>query len=211
MRHAHQNIGRLVQPRDCTRLTDTLRAGIKVGVDNDAFKRGVVDLPRFHTMLGGVRASIAELSAPDVSPSALENLLWVVVPDVPGDAGATLRNFEDMHPELADLPLAFAIQPGAGDSGIPFAAPNLRALFLAGPRRYKESSEVAEIADAAKARGLWLHGAPCNSRERARLLASLGCDSFDGTGASMYPSLIPEYLAWTESTRARPPRRRRSV
>ncbi len=37
--HSHRNLGRLVQPRDCARLRDTLEAGVKVGVDNDAFTR----------------------------------------------------------------------------------------------------------------------------------------------------------------------------
>jgi hypothetical protein len=69
-------------------------------------------------------------------------------------------------------------------------------LFLAGSNSYKESKEMAEIAAAGKAHGLWLHGAPCNGQRRARLFASLGCDSFDGTGASKFPALIPHYLRW---------------
>jgi hypothetical protein len=195
--HAHKNLGRMVQPRDCARLTETLEAGFKVAVDNDAFARGV-DLARFEQMLDAVRQAIAALSAPGASPDALANLLWVVVPDVPGDAHTTLANFQAMSEAMADLPLAFAVQPGAADAGLPFDAPNLRCLFLAGPRPYKESREMAEIAAVGKARGLWLHGAPCNAAERARLFASLGCDSFDGTGASKYPGLIPEYLRWSE-------------
>jgi hypothetical protein len=197
--HNHRNLGRLVQPRDCARLRATLEAGVKVGVDNDAFTRGV-NLPEFHQMLAALRTTLTDLRAPGSPRGAAENLLWVVVPDVPGDADATRRNFETMNASLLDLPVAFAIQPGAARAGLPFDAPNLRCLFLAGPREYKESAEMAEIAAAGKARGLWLHGAPCNSLERARLFVDLGCDSFDGTGASRFPALIPDYLSWSELT-----------
>ncbi len=158
-------------------------------------------------MVAAVRATLTDLRAPGASHGAAENLLWVVVPDVPGDAHATRRNFETMNASLLDLPVAFAIQPGAALAGIPFDAPNLRCLFLAGPRAYKESAEMADIAAAGKARGLWLHGAPCNSLERARLFADLGCDSFDGTGASRFPALIPDYLSWSELTVGNPERR----
>jgi hypothetical protein len=34
----HPNIGRLLQPRDFSRLRDTLDAGYKVGVDNDGYQ-----------------------------------------------------------------------------------------------------------------------------------------------------------------------------
>lgn len=194
-KHSHRNLGRLVQPRDCTRLRDTLEAGVKVGVDNDAYTRRV-NLPAFRELVGAVRRTLKEVR----TPQAAGNLLWVVVPDVPGDAHATARNFGAMNVELSDLPVAFAVQPGAAQAGIPFDAPNLRCLFLAGPRHYKESREMARIAAAGKARGLWLHGAPCNSLERARLFAELGCDSFDGTGASRFPALIHDYLRWSEVT-----------
>jgi hypothetical protein len=46
---------------------------------------------------------------------------------------------------------------------------------------------------------LLIHGARCNSGKRARYFASIGCDSFDGTGASMFPKLLPEYLEWAAS------------
>jgi hypothetical protein len=36
--HHHPNIGRLLQPKDFSRLADTLAAGYKVGIDNDGWK-----------------------------------------------------------------------------------------------------------------------------------------------------------------------------
>jgi hypothetical protein len=190
----HPNIGRLLQPRDFSRLRDTLDAGYPVGIDNDGYQG--VDFPAFDRMLANIRQAIAGGPVDRCDGPLPPNLLWVLVPDVPRDAKATRQNFDALHASMGDLPVAYAIQDGAGEHGIPFDAPNLTALFLAGSPDYKESSEMAEIAADAKARGLWLHGAPCNGERRARLFASLGCDSFDGTGASKFPALIPRYLRW---------------
>ena len=74
------------------------------------------------------------------------NLLWVVVPDFVANARDTYAQFQWLHPLMADLPLAFAVQDGRGDVGIPWGAPGLRCLFLAGSDRYKLSAEMAEIA-----------------------------------------------------------------
>jgi hypothetical protein len=221
--HNHPNIGRLLQPRDFSRLSDTLAAGYMVAIDNDGYHG--VDFDRFARMLATVRDELwgelptygqlcqdAGLGWPthnEGEPSPLgprppipgpvpTNLLWVVVPDVVANAEKTYRYFQWLHVSMADLPLAFAVQDGAGDVGIPWDAPSLRCLFLAGSDTYKMSSEMAEIAAAAKKRGLWIHAGRCNSEKRARHFASIGCDSFDGTGASKWPSRIPEYLAWTE-------------
>jgi hypothetical protein len=147
-------------------------------------------------MLANIREAITGYPTRYCQQPSPTNLLWVLVPDVPRDARATRENFDALHESMGDLNVAYAVQDGAGDHGIPFDAPNLRALFLAGSNDYKESREMADIAAAAKARGLWLHGAPCNGERRARLFASLGCDSFDGTGASKFPALIPRYLRW---------------
>lgn len=190
----HPNIGRLLQPRDFSRLRDTLDGGYKVGIDNDGYQG--VDFARFDRMLANIREAITGDPTRHCQQPSPTNLLWVLVPDVPRDAKATRENFDALHESMGDLPVAYAVQDGAGDHGIPFDAPNLRALFLAGSNDYKESREMADIAVTAKAHGLWLHGAPCNGEKRARLFASLGCDSFDGTGASKFPALIPRYLRW---------------
>jgi hypothetical protein len=220
--HDHPNIGRLLQPRDFSRLGDTLAAGYNVALDNDGFNG--VDFQRYSQMIASVRTTIfgelptmsqliqhagypwpnsSEPSQPHplgdpplISPPAPANLLWVVVPDVVADARRTYEYFEWLHPLVADLPLAFVLQDGAGDVGVPFGAPGLRCLFIGGSDRFKESAEAAEIVAHGKCLGLWIHGGRCNSSRRARYFASIGCDSFDGTGASMFPKHIPRYLAW---------------
>lgn len=223
--HDHPNIGRLLQPRDFSRLGDTLAAGYSVAIDNDGYKG--VDFAKFARMLASIRGTLwGELPSsrqllqhagarwsparkgaephplgdpPSMLGTAPANFLWVVVPDVVADARETYTYFQWLHPTMCDLPLAYAVQDGSGDVGIPFDAPNLRCLFLAGSDRYKLSSEMAEIAAAGKARGLWIHGARCNSAKRTQHFASIGCDSFDGTGASMFPKKIPKYLEWASA------------
>lgn len=164
----HPNIGRLLQPRDFSRLRDTLDAGYKVGIDNDGYQG--VDFPRFDRMLANIRRAIAGEATVYCERPPPANLLWVLVPDVPRDAKATREHFDALHESMGDLPVAYAVQDGAGDHGIPFGAPNLSALFLAGSNKYKESREMAEIAAAAKAHGLWLHGAPCAGHAYSRPL-----------------------------------------
>jgi hypothetical protein len=223
--HHHPNLGRLLQPRDFSRLADTLAAGYSVAIDNDGYKG--VDFPKFARMLASIRRTLwGELPSsgqltlhaglgwpqpvnqtepnplgvpPPMLAPAPKNFLWVVVPDVVANARKTYGYFQWLHPMMCDLPLAYAVQDGSGEVGIPFGAPNLRCLFLAGSDRYKLSSEMAEIAAAGKARGLWIHGARCNSAKRTRHFASIGCDSTDGTGASMFPKKIPEYLEWASA------------
>ncbi len=224
-KHDHPNIGRLLQPRDFSRLGDTLAAGYGVALDNDGFNG--VDFERYARMIAGLRTTIFDAlptmrqlihyagypwphapdrcrpgplgPAPATPPSPPANLLWVVVPDVVADARKTYDYFHWLHPLIADLPLAYVLQDGAGDVGVPFGAPGLRCLFIGGSDRYKQSAEAAEIVAHGKRLGLWIHGGRCDSATRARYFASIGCDSFDGTGASMFPKHIPRYLAWASA------------
>lgn len=220
--HKHSNIGRLIQPHDFSRLADTLADGYRVAVDNGAYNTGNLDA--FARMISSIRAILDSdlpvlrrlprhhglptkqspdprqpnpFAEPPTKNAPPANLLWIVVPDVSGDAAHTFSNFQWLAPLLSDMPLAYAVQDGSGDVGIPFESPNLRCLFLAGSDDYRESEELAEIAAEGKRRGLWIHGAPCNAARRAAHFAALGCDSFDGTGASKWPSKIPTYLEWT--------------
>lgn len=234
---AHQgaNIGRLVQPHDFSRLIDTLAGGWHVGVDNGVYEGGEIDkfarmIDAIRRMLRGNSPSLRRLARhqglpvqvnadpdrpspfgepPMIAPPPA-NLLWVVVPDVAGDAAETYANFQWLAPLMRDLPLAYAVQDGAGDISIPFEHPNLRCLFLAGSDTYRQSGELAQIAAEGKRRGLLLHGAPCNSARRVAHFDRLGCDTFDGTGASRFPKLIPQYLQWASGSPAPSGSRRRA-
>jgi hypothetical protein len=212
---AANHLGRLARPRHIGRLRETLEAGFKVGVDNDAFSNW--SLPKFCQQVGHLEHALygrtlthSERIAP-LAPLGLDgtsiglppppqlapwhaNLLFVTVPDVPFDAAATARRFADWAPLLSHLPLALCIQDGAGDIGIPWGWPNLRAVFIAGSTAYKLSAEMAEICREGKRRGLHVHAGRVNSRRRIRYLLGLECvDSIDGTGFDRYRDT---HLGW---------------
>jgi hypothetical protein len=209
------HLGRLARPRHIGKLLETLDAGFKVGVDNDAFCNW--DLPAFVRQIGhieravfgrvlthaerisalaslGLDSSSMGLLPPAPLPPWHENLLFVTVPDVPFDAAATARRFAEWAPLLSHLPLALCVQDGAGDVGIPWSWPGLRCLFMAGSDAYKCSTEMAEICREGKRRGLWIHGGRVNSRRRIRYMLSLDCvDSIDGTG---FDKFRDTHLGW---------------
>ena len=202
-----KHLGRLARPRHIHKLRESLDAGFKVGVDNEAFCGWCLD--RFVDMVGQIELALygrvlthaerlaAALRASTGLPEFLQhlpalpprhaNLLFVTVPDTPFDAAATARQFADWAPLLSHLPLALCVQDGAGDIGIPWNWPGLRCLFMAGSDSYKLSTEMADICREGKKRGLWIHGGRVNSIRRIRYMKSLGCvDSIDGTGFDKY-------------------------
>lgn len=193
------HLGRLARPRHIGRLRETLAAGIKVGVDNDAFSSW--SLTRFCRQIGHIERAmygrtlthleritpLAPLGLdgaamglpPQPLPPWHENLLFVTVPDVPFDAAATARRFADWAPLLSHLPLALCVQDGAGDVGIPWGWPNLRALFMAGSTAYKLSDEMAAICREGKRRGLHLGwGLDEVSATNYQLVLSDGCSPY---------------------------------
>lgn len=210
------NLGRLARPRHIGRLRDTLDNGFKVGIDNDAFSdwsldRYCVQIGRIEEALYGRILTPYERIAPlatmppecwaaiGKAPSAPlpawhPNLLFVTVPDVPFDAKATLRRFGEWAGLVSHLPLAFCVQDGAADIGIPWDWPNLRCLFMAGSTAYKLSTEMADLCREGKRRGLWIHGGRVNTRRRIRYMLGLGCvDSIDGSGFDKFRDM---HLGW---------------
>jgi hypothetical protein len=114
-----------------------------------------------------------------------------------GDGQATLELFALWHPFLVHLPLAYVAQDDSERIGIPWDAPGLRAIFVGGSTAWKLGPGAAAVIRVAKHRGLWVHVGRVNSWRRARYFASLGADSFDGTGSSIgRDTNLPRYLRW---------------
>lgn len=195
------NLGRLARPRHCGKLRETLDAGFRVGVDNDAFSRW--DLPAFVRQVGALETAMwgapltwaqrvgpvfgSPWTTPEPVPDAHPNLLFVTVPDVPFDAHATARRWSEWAPLLSNFPLALCVQDGIGAVGVPWAWPGLACLFLAGSDEFKLSVEAAAVCREGKRRGLWIHAGRVNSRKRITYLHQLGfVDSFDGSGFDMF-------------------------
>lgn len=120
--------------------------------------------------------------------------LFVTLPDVVGDAVATLSLFYEWEPMVkgCGLPCAFVIQDGQDMASIPWE--RIQALFIGGTTEFKLGPQVREITREAKRRGLWVHMGRVNTLRRIRYARRIGCDSFDGSGYSRFQKKITRAL-----------------
>ncbi len=183
-------LGRLLTPRNGNSVGALFATGLPVAADNAAFTD--FDPAAFRRMLGRLRG---------------RPVLWVCAPDVVGDAAATLALFEVWEPEIRahGLPVALVAQDGLERLEAPWG--RIDALFLGGTTAWKLGPHAAALAREAKARGLWVHGGRVNTKKRFSHMASIGCDSVDGSGFSRFPDTrIPMAELWLEGVeRARAP------
>jgi hypothetical protein len=113
--------------------------------------------------------------AADLSP------LFMVLPDVPFDADATLRRFwYYRHRVDYGWPVAFVLQNGCERPGmIPWNAINV--VFIGGDTAWKVSHHALYLTWQAKDRGLYVHAGRVNSRRRMmRMKEMCEVDSCDG-------------------------------
>lgn len=98
----HPECGVFVQPRAGNSLEAIAASGRPWAADNDCFQG--LDVDAYWRML-------ERIARCDRS-----NLLWVVVPDVVGNAQETVNRWIEWHPQLEylDLPAAFVGQDGLG-------------------------------------------------------------------------------------------------
>ncbi len=102
--------------------------------------------------------------------------LWVVVPDVVGDAEATLNLWHEWKTRVQSFgfPLAFACQDGIEPKDVPLDA---ECAFIGGTTDWK-------IKNAHRFKGVCnlLHIGRVNSLVRLKWAHRIGADSIDGTG-----------------------------
>jgi hypothetical protein len=178
------HLGHLLTPSNGNRES-FLRTGLPFGVDNGAYSG--FDPDAFRRMLSWLR-------------NCTERCLWVVCPDVVGDAKATLTLFGQWHEEAAGAgaPVAFVGQDGAENVEIPWE--RFGCWFIGGSTRWKLSQESADLAVEAKRRGKWVHMGRVNSLRRLRAAFDMGCDSVDGSSMSMFgDKYIHTFCRWIDS------------
>jgi hypothetical protein len=176
----HPNLGVLSGPRRVYKNVE----GWLWAADNDAFLAW--DEDRFVTMLDKI--------------TGIPGCLFVVAPDVVGDAEATLERFHEWAYRIRETgqPVAFVAQDGIEDHPVPWGI--VDALFIGGTTEFKMGSVAAAYAREAKQRGKWLHMGRVNTRRRIRYAKSLGCDSIDGTNFSMFRrTALPWALTWASA------------
>jgi len=136
------------------------------GCDNGAFTKAF-DAPRFLEYLEMLK------------PYA-HRCMFVVVPDVWGDAGATMDLFDMWAgPLAADWPIAFAAQPGL--ESIDHWPIGFDWLFVGGTDEWRSGPGVKTCIARAKAQGALVHIGRVNSIKRFQYFQRLGADSADGT------------------------------
>jgi len=181
VQHAGPGFGRLLSPRQFSRVADTAAAGISWAADNDCFQR--LDVVAYRKMLEAVR---------DVP-----NCLFVVAPDVVGDWQTTRSRWDEwvVWLRIIGQPPAYVAQDGQPCDSVPWD--EIGALFIGGTTAFKLSPEAERLGREAKRRGLWLHMGRVNSRKRFDYARATGCDSIDGSKFSRWRNTwLPEVLEW---------------
>jgi hypothetical protein len=181
MRVYPDRLGVLLTPNNRNAVSWCVQTGLPWAIDNGAFSG--FDPDRFRRLLR--RAADKP------------RLLWVVCPDVVGQARATLDLFEQWQPELtaAGVPVAFVGQDGQEDLPVPWD--RLDAFFVGGSTRWKLSEAAGDLVREAKRRGKWVHMGRVNSLRRMRVAYEIGCDSCDGSSASRWgDKYTMQYPRW---------------
>lgn len=131
--------------------------------------------------------------------AALERFgcLFVVAPDVVGDAEATWRRCEPWLERVrrAGFPVAVVAQDGA-EAHVALWDEQERwdALFLGGTTQWKLSSAARDCVREAHLYGKWAHMGRVNSLRRLRVAAAWDLDSVDGTFLAFGPAVNGERL-----------------
>lgn len=125
-----------------------------------------------------------------------EGCLFVVAPDVPFDAEATVQRFAGASRAIRALgfPVALAAQNGLENMVIPWD--DLDAIFIGGDTEWKLSNAAARICWEATHRGKWVHMGRVNSRKRMERAVGMGCDSVDGTFLKWPDANLPRLVSW---------------
>lgn len=127
---------------------------------------------------------------------------FATLPDVVGDATATLGKSQPWISRVKELgyPVALVAQDGQEDVPIPWE--EIDALFIGGTTEFKLGQFSRELVSEANRRGLWTHMGRVNSRKRFRYASFIGCDSADGTFLTFAPDAnLPILLGWVREDR----------
>ena len=183
------HFGSIVNPYNKDIVTSTLRIqkGWKWICDNGAFT-GKFQEDTFFAFL-------------DRMAEYRSQCIFVVAPDVVGDANKTLEKFGKFATRIKALgyPVAFVAQDGQEDLEFP---DNFDCLFIGGSTEWKMSYKAEICIKRAQALGKWVHVGRVNTRKRIRHFALLNIDSVDGTAIVFKPDeRIRQIKRWTHETK----------
>jgi hypothetical protein len=104
---------------------------------------------------------------------------WAIVPDVPGDAMATLERWSKFAPIVAraHIPIAVAVQDGMDAKTVNTLSPPSEVVCVGGTTEWKWATAQQWCLDFPR-----VHVLRCNSPTRLVEIDKWGCESSDGTG-----------------------------
>lgn len=117
-----------------------------------------------------------------------DRCLFVVMPDVVGDARRTLEIWQRRSKWAEGWPRALVAQDGLEDLEVPWD--EIDALFIGGGDPWKDSKASLDLVRTAKILGKHVHVGRVNDAARFQRFAELGADTCDGSGASMYDHML---------------------
>lgn len=123
--------------------------------------------------------------------------LFVVAPDVIGDAAATWERSKPYLSLIREMGYRAALV--AQDGLVHPVWDDFDALFVGGTNQFKLSESAYSLVAAAKARGKWAHMGRVNGWDRIKAAAVSGYDSADGTKIAFgTDENLPRVLRWLD-------------
>jgi hypothetical protein len=104
---------------------------------------------------------------------------WAIVPDVPGNADATIAQWGKYAAEViaARIPLAIAVQDGMTPEQVRRLTPKAEVIAIGGSTEWKWATVEMWAAEFPR-----VHLLRCNAPGKLQYLHDLGIESTDGTG-----------------------------
>ena len=164
---ARLGLGLLVSPDNSLHRQLEHYSSSYYGADNACFSKGdAFDAPSWLSWLEGL---------------PLDRCLFATLPDVVGDAAATIARSMPYTDQVRRMgfPAALVAQDGLEDLVVPWD--DIDCLFLGGSTEWKLSPAARDLSLEARSRGKWVHMGRVNSARRVRIAATFGADSVDGT------------------------------
>ncbi len=161
--------------------------------DTDSWFSWVASLPSVTAARFGCAGAAYEsrLMSPGTECPGASGCLFVVAPDVLGDAEATWRRSEPWFDLVRSLgfPVALVAQDGAESHAAMWdEAERWDCLFLGGSTTGKLSEDARSCVHEAQVSAKWTHTGRVNSLRRLRTAAAWDLDSVDGTYLRFGPS-----------------------
>jgi len=156
-------------------------------------KKNVVDMGAYEALIQRWKRFLFWCQAAPIKP------MWVIVPDVPGNASATIEKWKQYAPAVTDFPRALAVQDGMVPMDVEALNPRPDVICVGGSDEWKWSTWSTWAANFRR-----VHVLRCNAPTRLYEMEEAGIESTDGTGMNRGDRKQTEGLERWARSRAAP-------